>query len=186
MVKNPPAKQETWVWSPAQEDPLEKSWPPISVLLPIEFHGQRSLSMAGYSPWGRTELAQTNTFTFRLFKLRKIVCSFALSYQYRSSLMYGYLILLRTYSLKEENYDYTWIRVLCYPCSEGWVAFTSCFWPLENQAKEEIHTFTLHKCVKNDRINNSRLRVERKKKTNKKTHRRCSTSEIKISRVVLF
>ena len=104
---------------PAQEDPLEKSWPPISVLLPIEFHGQRSLSMAGYSPWGRTELAQTNTFTFRLFKLRKIVCSFALSYQYRSSLMYGYLILLRTYSLKEENYDYTWIRVLCYPCSEG-------------------------------------------------------------------
>ena len=64
-------------------------------LLPIEFHGQRSLSVAGYSPWGRKELDLTNTFTFRLFRLRKIVCSFALSYQYISSLMYGYLILLQ-------------------------------------------------------------------------------------------
>ena len=24
MVKNPPAMQETWVWSPGWEDPLEK------------------------------------------------------------------------------------------------------------------------------------------------------------------
>ena len=24
VVKNPPAKQETWIWSLGQEDPLEK------------------------------------------------------------------------------------------------------------------------------------------------------------------
>ena len=86
-----------------QEDPLEKSWQPTSVLLPIEFHGQRSLSMVGYSPWGRKELDPTNTFTFRLFRLRKIVCSFALSYQYISSLMYGYLILLQYLLIKRRK-----------------------------------------------------------------------------------
>ena len=44
MVKNPPAVQETWVWSLHQEDPLEKKeWLPTSVFLPGEFHGQRSL-----------------------------------------------------------------------------------------------------------------------------------------------
>ena len=103
MVKNPPAMQETRVRSLGQEDPLEKSWQPTSVLLPIEFHGQRSLSMVGYSPWGRKELDPTNTFTFRLFRLRKIVCSFALSYQYISSLMYGYLILLQYLLIKRRK-----------------------------------------------------------------------------------
>ena len=49
MVKNPPAMQETQVWS------LE--WQLTPVFLPGEFHGQRSL--AGYSPCGCKESDMT-------------------------------------------------------------------------------------------------------------------------------
>ena len=51
VVKNLPAKQETWVWSLGQEDPPEKE--PTPVFLPGKPNGQRSL--VGYSPWGRKE-----------------------------------------------------------------------------------------------------------------------------------
>ena len=54
MVKNLPAKQFRYL---GQEDPLEESWQPTPVLLPGEFHEQRSL--AGYSPWGPKELDMT-------------------------------------------------------------------------------------------------------------------------------
>jgi len=47
VVKNLPAKQEMWVPSLGQEDPLEKEWQPTAVFLPGEFHRQRSL--VGYS-----------------------------------------------------------------------------------------------------------------------------------------
>ena len=53
MVKDPPTIQETWVRSLGWEDPLEKGMVTTAVLLPGEFHGQRSL--AGYSPWGHKE-----------------------------------------------------------------------------------------------------------------------------------
>ena len=43
LVKNLPAMWETRVQSLGQEDPLEKGWQPIPVLLPGEFHRQRSL-----------------------------------------------------------------------------------------------------------------------------------------------
>ena len=43
MVKNLPAKQETWVWSLGWEDPLEKGMATTPVFLPKEFHGQRIL-----------------------------------------------------------------------------------------------------------------------------------------------
>ena len=36
MVKNPPAKQETWVWSLGQEDPLEKEMATYSSILAQE------------------------------------------------------------------------------------------------------------------------------------------------------
>ena len=44
-----------WVRSLGQEDPLEEDMATHShcTLLPIEFHGQRSL--VGYHPWGRKE-----------------------------------------------------------------------------------------------------------------------------------
>ena len=50
MVKNPPAMQETGVWSLGKEYSLEKEMPPIPVLWPGKSHGQRSL--VGYCLWG--------------------------------------------------------------------------------------------------------------------------------------
>ena len=60
MVMNPPAMQETWVQSLDREDPLEKGMathsPLPGVLLPGEFHGQRSL--ADYSLLRANSLAK--------------------------------------------------------------------------------------------------------------------------------
>ena len=53
MVKNLSAKQEKWVLSLGQEDPLEKEMATHSSALAGKSHGQRSL--IGYSPWGRRE-----------------------------------------------------------------------------------------------------------------------------------
>ena len=52
LVKNPPAMQETWVWSLGWEDPLAKGKLPTPVFWPGEFHGL-------YSPWGRKEWDMT-------------------------------------------------------------------------------------------------------------------------------
>ena len=60
-VKNLPAMQETWVQSLGWEGPLEKKWLPTAVLLPGEFHGQRSL--VDYCPWGPKELDTTEGLT---------------------------------------------------------------------------------------------------------------------------
>ena len=53
MVKNLPAMQETWVQALGWEDPLEEGMQLNLVLLPGEFHGQRSL--VGYNPWSCIE-----------------------------------------------------------------------------------------------------------------------------------
>ena len=53
-----PAMQETWVQSLGWEDPWRSKWLPTPVLLPGEFHGQRSLM--AYRPWitkNRTQLS---------------------------------------------------------------------------------------------------------------------------------
>ena len=55
MVKNPPAKWETWVKYLGWEDPLEKG-NPLQYCLENP-HGQRSL--VGYSPWGLKESDKT-------------------------------------------------------------------------------------------------------------------------------
>ena len=57
MAKCLPAMRETWIQSPGWEDPLEKEWQTIPVLLPGKFHGWRSL--VGYSPWDCKELDMT-------------------------------------------------------------------------------------------------------------------------------
>ena len=44
MVENLPAMQKTWVRSLGQEDSLEKGMATHSVLLPGEFHGERTLA----------------------------------------------------------------------------------------------------------------------------------------------
>ena len=59
VVKNLPAKQETWFQSSGQEDPLDKEMATTPVFLPGKSHGQRSL--AGYGPWGHKELNMTET-----------------------------------------------------------------------------------------------------------------------------
>ena len=51
MVKNLPARPETWIRS------LGWEWQPTPVFLPGESHGQRSLG--GYSPWGCKESDMT-------------------------------------------------------------------------------------------------------------------------------
>ena len=53
VVKNPPAIQDTRVWSLSQEDPPEREMATHSSILAWEFHAPRSL--AGYSPWGHKE-----------------------------------------------------------------------------------------------------------------------------------
>ena len=53
MVKYLPAKQESWVQSLGQEDPLEEEMATHSSSLPGESHGQRSL--VGYRPPGHKE-----------------------------------------------------------------------------------------------------------------------------------
>ena len=50
-VKNLTAMQKTQVRSLGQEDPLEKEMATQPVVLPGEFHGQKSLE--SYGPWGR-------------------------------------------------------------------------------------------------------------------------------------
>ena len=53
--------QESWVQPLGWVGPLEKEMKPTPVLLPGEFHGQRSL--VGYSLWGRKELDMTERLT---------------------------------------------------------------------------------------------------------------------------
>ena len=60
-VKSLPAVQKTWVWSLGWEDPRRREWQHTPVLLPGEFHGQRSL--AYYSSWGCKELHMTKWLT---------------------------------------------------------------------------------------------------------------------------
>ena len=66
MVKNLPALWKTWVQSLGWEDPLEEGMAAIPVILPVEFHGQRSLM--GYSPVLQPNQCVTieGTFVFKM------------------------------------------------------------------------------------------------------------------------
>ena len=70
VVKNPPAKQETLVWSLGWEDALEKEMATHSGIQPTpESHGQRRL--AGYSPWGCKESDATERLGTTRVKKKK-------------------------------------------------------------------------------------------------------------------
>ena len=69
VVKNSPAKQETWVRSLGQEDPLEREMATHSRFLPGKSHGQRNL--AGCSPWGCKESDTTE----RLSSSSSMICA---------------------------------------------------------------------------------------------------------------
>ena len=64
VAQNLPAVQETQVSSLGQEDPVEKGMATTPVLLPAEFHRQRSL--VGHSPWGHKELDMTERPTYAI------------------------------------------------------------------------------------------------------------------------
>ena len=68
-VKNPPAMQETWVWSLGWEDPLEEGMATQSSILvwTENPHGQRSL--VGCSPWGCRESNMTKQLSTQGEKL---------------------------------------------------------------------------------------------------------------------
>ena len=69
IVKNSPAIWETWVQPLNWEDHLSlwrRERLPTPVFWPREFHGQSSL--AGYSPWGRTELDTTEWLSKMSYK----------------------------------------------------------------------------------------------------------------------
>ena len=61
MVKNLPAKWETWVQSLGWDDPLKKATSK-PVFWPGQFHGQRNLT--GYSPWGHRVRHDCVTFIY--------------------------------------------------------------------------------------------------------------------------
>ena len=71
-VKNPPTRQETWIWCLGGEDPLEKRPASPPVVLSGEVHRQRSLagSHGGHGvtwgPWGAKELSMTESLTLWL------------------------------------------------------------------------------------------------------------------------
>ena len=70
-LMNPPAMQETQVWSQGSEYPLRREWLPTPVFLPGEFQGQRSLE--GYSPRGCKKSDMSNEhfdFHFTLYGKR--------------------------------------------------------------------------------------------------------------------
>ena len=58
--KDSPAMQNPWV----RKIPWRRKWQPTPVILPGEFHGQRS--QAGYSPWGCKESGMTEQLSLCL------------------------------------------------------------------------------------------------------------------------
>ena len=73
LVRDPPAVQETWVWSLVWEDPREKGMATHSSILVWRIHGQRSL--AGCSPWSRRALDTAERLS--LSHLYVFVCGFS-------------------------------------------------------------------------------------------------------------
>ena len=71
-VKNPPAMEETRVWSLGWEDPLERAWLPTPVFLPGVFHGQKSLqgTIHGVAESDMTERLRLSHFYFKTHKFR--------------------------------------------------------------------------------------------------------------------
>ena len=61
MVRNLPEMQDTGFHPRVKKISCRREWLPTPVFLPGEFPGQRIL--AGYSPWGHTELDVTEKLT---------------------------------------------------------------------------------------------------------------------------
>ena len=68
LVKNPPAVQETWVWSLSWEDALEKGTATHSSILALE----NSTDCIVHSPWGHKESDMTKQLSV-LFQFLKFL-----------------------------------------------------------------------------------------------------------------
>ena len=78
LVKNPPAMKETPIQILGWEDPLEKGMRPTPVVLPGEFHGQRSLACCDNMTNSLCCIFEINTtfkinYTSIFFKKSKLV-----------------------------------------------------------------------------------------------------------------
>ena len=71
-VMNWPAMKETYVQSLGWEDTQRREWVPTPVLLPGEFHRQRSL--AGYSSCGHKKLDTTERQTLLCIHVTDSLC----------------------------------------------------------------------------------------------------------------
>ena len=67
MAKNPPAMQETLVWSLGQEDPGKGNGNPLQYSC-LENSMNRG-AWRGYSPWGQTQLKLPSTHTYPFISL---------------------------------------------------------------------------------------------------------------------
>ena len=74
VVKDPPAMQETQVWSPGQEDPLEEEMATHSNILACK--NPMEEEPGGFSPWGLKESHMTESCSHanRASKYRKQKC----------------------------------------------------------------------------------------------------------------
>ena len=90
MVKNVPSVQETSFDPWIRKIPWRRKWLPTQVLLPGEFHGQRSL--VDYSPWGcrvRHDWV-TSTLTHTHTHTHTHTCFFSFALQIVSPLALGH------------------------------------------------------------------------------------------------
>ena len=85
MVKNLPAMQETQFWSQCQVEkiPWRREWQPTPVVLPGEFHGQRSL--AGYSQSMGSQRVRHNWTTNSFFHFQICRCYHSNSRKWRGT-----------------------------------------------------------------------------------------------------
>ena len=79
LVKNQPAKQETWVRIPGSGRYPEKEMATYSSILAWRIPWKRSL--LGYNPWGRKELETTEQLSFSLDNTILFLIIFLLSWK---------------------------------------------------------------------------------------------------------
>ena len=91
-VKSLPAIQETQVWFPDWEDPLEKEMATTPLFLPGQSHGERSL--AGYSLWGRKSWKQLSNWA------RTNMCFFCFLFFFMILLLTDQLLTLMEFLLE--------------------------------------------------------------------------------------
>ena len=131
LVKNLPAKLQTWVWSLGWEDLLEEGWQPTPVFLPGESQGQRIL--VGYSLWDRKESYMTEWLSTaqHMFLLGRNLLSLRIIFQAKriesGSLMFSICPIMSA------------LLITFLPCSLGPELLATFFLPVESKFYEGGH-----------------------------------------------